>query len=111
MSSQKSCSNRSQSVMSESEKTPTTQLRSCRSDLGVPRVKPIKRAKFLTRKQVMFRYMERVEKINNRLREMQKQKQMQRVLSQKQSQKKATVHHLKIKIASKNSNHVQNIAI
>jgi hypothetical protein len=97
--------------MSESEKTPTTQLRSCRSDLGVPRVKPIKRAKFLTRKQVMFRYMERVEKINNRLKEMQKQKQMQRVMAQKHSQKKATVRNLKIKVASKKSNQVQNIAI
>ena len=107
-----SISKRSQSVTSESDsKTPNTEQKGCHSDLGSPRAKPIKKPKFLTRKQVMFRYMERVETINNKLREMQKLKLKQRMQSQKHSQKKAMVNTIKIKVTSKNSNQIANLAV
>jgi CRISPR/Cas system CMR subunit Cmr4 (Cas7 group RAMP superfamily) len=103
---------RSQSVTSESEdNAPVYASKGSRSDLGAPRAKPIKKPKFLTRKQVMYRYMERVEKINNKLLEMKKNKQKQRMQSQMHSQKKAIVENIKIKVVTENSKEVTNVSI
>lgn len=103
---------RSQSVTSEDEdKVPVCSYKGSRSDLGAPRAKPIKKPKFLTRKQVMYRYMERVEKINNKLLEMKKIKAQQRMQAQMHSQKKAIVDNIKIKVVTENHKEVTNISI
>jgi len=60
-------------------------------DLGSWRRKrPIRKAKFVSRKETMFRFMQEVEKINNRLTEM-KQKHKKKVMMK--AKKTATENH------------------
>lgn len=81
-----SCSKRSQSVLSEDDDVPKGNSREYFSDRGSLRKKPIRKSKFLSRKQVMFKYMERVERINKKLRDMQKMKLKREILNQQRCQ-------------------------
>ena len=87
MSADNSFSKRSQSVLSESDDVPKGICREYFSDRGSLRKKPIRKSKFLSRKQVMFRYMEKVERINKKLRDMQKMKLKRDIYNQKCIQK------------------------
>ena len=87
MSADHSFSKRSQSVLSEADDVPKGICREYFSDRGSLRKKPIRKSKFLSRKQVMFRYMEKVEMINKKLRDMQRIKLKRNIYNQKCIQK------------------------
>lgn len=86
MSATYSSSKRSQSVLSESDNTPKTSPKEYFSERGCLKAKRIRKSKFLSRKQVMFRYMEKVERINKKLRDMQRLKYRREILRHKYAQ-------------------------
>ena len=61
------------------------------SDKGSLRKKPIRKVKFLSRKQMMFQYMEKVDRINAKLKTIKKAKHMrQQITSMQDSQIRCT---------------------
>lgn len=88
-----SSSKRSQSVLSESDDSPKKSPTGYFSDRGCLKTKPIRKSKFLSRKQVMFRYMEKVERINKKLRDMQKMKHKREVI-RRSHETKVNIHKI-----------------
>ena len=78
MSGERSYSKRSLSQTTDDQTVKKSFDKEYCSDKGSLRKKPIRKPKFLSRRQIMFQYMEKVDRINAKLKTIKKAKQMRR---------------------------------
>ena len=81
MSAEHCYSKRSLSQTTDDESTKKTFDKDYFSERGSQRKAPIRKPKFLSRRQIMFRYMEKVDNINKKLKDLQKIKKVKKQLA------------------------------
>lgn len=80
-------SKRSLSQTTDDESKKTTSDRGYFSERGSLRKKPIRKPKFLSRRQIMFKYMEKVDKINKKLKDLKRSKARKQIKKEAEPKK------------------------